>query len=146
MAGYGHFRVLSVDYQMPPDFPCPAAIDDAMTVWKAAVKMAKPENMAIFGLSIGGGTTMAMVLRARQEGLPLPATIAPVTPWSDMTKTGDSYFANDHVDNVLVSYGGLLGAAGLLYAKRARSQRPAALAYLRRSARAPAHNPDHRHP
>jgi monoterpene epsilon-lactone hydrolase len=47
--------------------------------------------------------TLAMVLRAKQEGLPLPGAIAPATPWSDMTKTGDTYFANEMVDNILVS-------------------------------------------
>ena len=36
MAAYGGFKVISVDYRMPPDFPYPAAMDDAMAVWKAA--------------------------------------------------------------------------------------------------------------
>ncbi len=42
MAGIGGFKVISVDYRMPPDFPYPAAMDDAMAVWKAAVKMQNP--------------------------------------------------------------------------------------------------------
>src|SRR5262249_50169014 len=54
MAGLGGFKVISVDYRMPPDAPYPAALDDAMTVWKAALKMADPKNMAIFGTSAGG--------------------------------------------------------------------------------------------
>ena len=83
MAGYGGYKVISVDYRMPPDFPYPAALDDAMAVWKAALTMQKPENMAIFGTSTGGGMTLAMVLRAKQEHLPLPAAIAPGSPWSE---------------------------------------------------------------
>jgi len=61
-----------------------------------------PNKLAIFGTSTGGGMTLAMVLRARAEGLPLPAATAPGTPWSDMTKTGDSYFTNEMLDNVIV--------------------------------------------
>jgi acetyl esterase/lipase len=36
-----------------------------------------PQRIAVFGTSTGGALTMALVLRARQEGLPLPAAIAP---------------------------------------------------------------------
>src|SRR5579872_2771598 len=54
MAGFGHFKIISVDYRMPPDHPDPAALNDAMAVWKAAVKMADPKKMAIFGSSAGG--------------------------------------------------------------------------------------------
>jgi len=56
------------------------------------------------------------MLRIKQAGLPLPAAIAPGTPWTDLTKTGDSYFTNEGVDNVLVSYDGWLGEAAKLYA------------------------------
>jgi acetyl esterase/lipase len=67
--------VISFDYRMPPDYPSPAAMDDAMAVWKAAIRPQGPRNMAIFGTSSGGGMTLATILRAKQEGLPLPATI-----------------------------------------------------------------------
>ena len=116
MARYGRMKVISIDYRMPPDFPYPAALDDAMAVWRELVKTNDPKKMAIFGTSTGGGMTLAMVLRAKAEKLPLPAAIAPGTPWSDMTKTGDSYFANEMVDNVLVSNDGWLGDAAKLYA------------------------------
>jgi epsilon-lactone hydrolase len=103
MAGFGHFKVLSVDYRMPPDYPYPAALDDAMTVWKAATKMAVPKNMAIFGSSAGGNLTLAMILRAKQDSLPLPSAIAPATPMSDLTNAGDSFHTNAMLDNVLVA-------------------------------------------
>lgn len=116
MAGFGKFKIISVDYRTPPDHPYPAALDDAMTVWKAAVKMADPKNMAIFGSSAGGALTLSMVLRAKQDGLPLPAAIAPGTPMSDLTGSGDSFRANAMVDNVLVAYGANCDKRAALYA------------------------------
>ena len=115
-AGYLHIKVVSVDYRMPPDYPYPAAMDDAMAVWKEVVKTNDPKRVGVFGTSTGGGMTLALVLRAKNEGLPLPAAIAPGTPWSDMTKTGDTFFTNEMLDNVLVSNDGWLGDAARLYA------------------------------
>jgi epsilon-lactone hydrolase len=115
MAGIGGFRVISVDYRMPPDHPYPAALDDAMTVWKAATKMAPPKSMAIFGSSAGGNLTLAMVLRAKQDRLPLPAAIAPGTPMSDLTLAGDSFQTNAMLDNVLVAPGANCDKRAALY-------------------------------
>ncbi len=117
MAGYGHFKVISVDYRMPPAAPYPAAMDDAMAVYKAVLASSDPSHVAVFGTSTGGGMTLALMLRAKDEGVALPAVIAPGTPWSDMTETGDSYKTNEWLDNILVSYGsGYLVHAALLYA------------------------------
>jgi acetyl esterase/lipase len=116
MAAYGGYKVIEFDYRMAPDFPYPAALDDAMAVWKAALAMQDPRRMAIIGTSAGGGLTLAMVLRAKQEGLPLPAAIAPGTPASDLTDTGDSYKTNEWLDNVLVSYEGFVRRSVVLYA------------------------------
>jgi epsilon-lactone hydrolase len=116
MAGFGHVKVISVDYRMPPEAYFPAALDDAMTVWKSVVKTTDPKNTAIFGSSAGGALTLEMVLRAKQDGLPLPAAIAPGTPMSDVTGPGDSFQANALVDNVLVSPDGFCTAAARFYA------------------------------
>jgi acetyl esterase/lipase len=116
MAGFSQMKVVSIDYRMPPDFPYPAAMDDAMAVWKAVVKREKPSRIGLFGTSTGGGMTLAMVQRAKKEGLPLPAAIAPGTPWSDLSKTGDTYFTNESIDNALGGYEPLLSAAAKLYA------------------------------
>ncbi len=116
MAGFGHFKVISVDYRMPPEAYFPAALDDAMTVYKAVLRTAKPKNVAVFGTSAGGALTLEMMLRAKQMGLPMPGAIAPGTPMSDVTKTGDSFYTNELVDNVLVSRDGFCDAATVVYA------------------------------
>jgi acetyl esterase/lipase len=116
MAGFGRYKVISVDYRLTPDFPYPAALDDAMAVYRDTLKTVAAKNIGIFGTSAGGNLALAMVLRARAEKLPQPGAIAPGTPWSDLTKTGDSYFTNDGINNVLVSNDGFWGAAAKLYA------------------------------
>jgi len=116
MAGFGHYKVISVDYVLLQKNPYTAAMDDGMEVYREALKTIKPQNIGIFGTSAGGNIALVMVLRARAEKLPLPGAIAPGTPWSDMTKTGDTYFTNDGIDNVLVSNDGFWGAAAKLYA------------------------------
>ncbi len=116
LAGLGGYKVLAVDYRMPPDAPYPAAMDDAMAGYKAVLASTDARHVAVVGTSTGGGMTLALMLRAKAEGVALPAAMAPGTPWSDLTETGDSYKTNEWVDNVLVSYSGYLGHAAALYA------------------------------
>jgi acetyl esterase/lipase len=116
MAGYGRFKVVSIDFRMAPDFPFPAPLDDAMAVYRALIGTNDPRKMAIFGSSAGGGLALSMILKAKAEGLPLPAAIAPGTPWSDLTGAGDTINAHAYVDNVLVANSGWASAAARLYA------------------------------
>lgn len=116
MAGIGKFKVVYADYRMAPDFPYPAAIDDAMAVYRELLKTVPSEKIGVFGTSTGGGMSLILALRAKAENLPLPAALATGTPWADMSKTGDTYFTNEGVDTVLVSYDGWLGDAARLYA------------------------------
>ena len=116
MAGFGQYKVISVDYRMPPEAYFPAAIDDAVTVYKAMLKTTAPKNIAFFGTSAGGALALSMVLMARAQGLPIPGAIAPGTPMSDVTKRGDSFHTNEMVDNILVSRDGFCHAATLIYA------------------------------
>src|SRR5215207_2754441 len=116
MAGFAGYKVISVDYRMPPDFPFPAALDDAVAVYRELLKTTKPENIGIFGASAGGSLTLTTLLRARMESLPMPGAIAPRTPTVDLTKTGDSLFTNAFVDNVVGTQDGFIRATAFLYA------------------------------
>ena len=117
MAGFSHMKVIAVDYRMPPEAYFPAALDDAMAVYKAAAGMVPPANLGVFGSSAGGALTLEMMLRAKAEGLPMPGAIAPGTPMSDATQGGDTFVTNALVDNVLVSPAGFCDAATRFYAK-----------------------------
>ena len=109
-------RVLSVDYRMPPKHPYPAAINDVVAVWQSLLGDRDRGSMAIGGTSAGGNLALATVLRLKELGLPLPAAVMASTPWADLSKTDDSYFTNEGLDRVLVSYDGPLAAAAQAYA------------------------------
>ena len=127
MAGLGHYKVISVDYRMPPEAYFPGALDDAMTVYKAELKNSDSKHIAVFGTSAGGALVLEMMLRAKQLGLPMPGAIAPGTPMSDVTKTGDSFYTNEQVDNVLVSPQRFLPRRRRGLRPRPRPRRPTAL-------------------
>jgi acetyl esterase/lipase len=116
MAGLGHFKVISVDYRMPPEAYFPGALEDAMTVYKKAIKMTAPKKVGVLGTSAGGALALEMMLRAKSAGLPIPGAISSGTPMSDVTKTGDSFYTNEMVDNVLVSRDGFCDSAVKVYA------------------------------
>jgi monoterpene epsilon-lactone hydrolase len=116
MAGLGGFKVISVDYRMPPDFPFPAAQDDSVAVYRELLKTTGAKHIGIFGASAGGSLTITTLLRAKMENLPMPGAIAPGTPTVDLTKTGDSLYVNEMVDNVLGTQDGFIRATALLYA------------------------------
>jgi len=109
-------QVISIDYRMPPSDPFPAALDDAVAVYRELIESQSPQSIALGGTSAGGGLALATVHRFRDLDLPLPGAIYAGTPWSDITKTGDTLFTNEGLDRVLVTYDGLLGAAARLYA------------------------------
>jgi acetyl esterase/lipase len=116
MAGISRMPVISVDYRMPPTAYFPAALDDAMTVYRAALRTTRPKDIGVFGSSAGGALTLEMMLRAKQGRLPLSGALAVGTPMADETGHGDSHQTNALVDNVLVSPSGFCTAAARFYA------------------------------
>jgi acetyl esterase/lipase len=104
---------VAVDYRMPPDHPYPAPLDDCVAIYRALLRGHRPEEIIVGGGSAGGNLAAALILRARDEGLPLPAAAVLVTPELDLTESGDTFRTNMGVDNVLTRS---LMPANLLYA------------------------------
>lgn len=94
-------RFWSVDYRLPPDHPYPAPLDDCLDAYRALLQAYRPENIIVGGGSAGGNLAAAMILRARDEGLPLPGGAVLVTPELDLTESGDSFQANLGLDSAL---------------------------------------------
>lgn len=88
--------VLTVDYRVAPEFPYPAALEDAVASYKWLIeeKRYAPEKIVVAGDSAGGGLTLALMLYLRDHGIPLPAGVIVMSPWTDLTCSGESYTTN----------------------------------------------------
>jgi acetyl esterase/lipase len=102
----------AVDYRMPPLHPYPAALDDCLAIYRRALNEGSPDNVFVGGASAGGNLAAALLLRAKDEGLPMPAALVLLSPEVDLTESGDSFHTNLGIDHVL----GLLMNVNLLYA------------------------------
>lgn len=111
-AKYG-MRVWELDYRMPPDHPYPAAVDDCLSAYRLLLKDHDAKNIVVGGVSAGGNLAAALILRARDEGLPIPSAAVLLTPGMDLSSSGDTAQTNRGVDTVL---GGSDGASLALYA------------------------------
>jgi epsilon-lactone hydrolase len=100
------------DYRMPPLNPYPDPLDDCLAVYRALLEQRRPDDIFVGGGSAGGNLAAALVVRARDEGLPLPAALVLISPEVDLTESGDSFNTNLGIDNVL----GSLMQTNLLYA------------------------------
>jgi epsilon-lactone hydrolase len=84
-------RTVILDHRLAPEQPFPAALDDAVTAYRALVADgADPRRMAVLGESSGGGLVLAMLLKLRDEGFHLPAAAVALSPWTDLALTGNS--------------------------------------------------------
>lgn len=101
LAGDLGVHVWSVDYRAPPDHPYPASLDDCLSAYRALLEIRSPQEIVVGGASAGANLAAALVLRARDEGLPLPAGCVLHTPALDMTNSGDSFQTNKGLDAVL---------------------------------------------
>lgn len=94
-------RTFSVNYRAPPDFPYPTPVDDVLSVYKELLRSTSPQNIAIQGESAGGNIAAAVVLKARDQNLPMPAMVILGSAGLDLTRSGDSHTVNEGLDLAL---------------------------------------------
>jgi len=105
----------SVDYRMPPKHPYPAALDDCLAVYRRLLEERSPQDIFVGGASAGGNLAAALMLRAKDEGLTMPAGLVLRTPEVDLTESGDTFRTLNGIDNALQP----LMQTNLLYANGA---------------------------
>ena len=84
-------KVISVLYRLAPEHPFPAAVDDAVAVYKELLKTYKPQNIGIYGTSAGAILTPEVAAKLRQLGLPLPGALGVFSGMGDFSQPGDSH-------------------------------------------------------
>lgn len=88
-------RALLFGYRLAPEHPFPAALEDAQAAYRHLLAQGYSSQRIVFaGDSAGGGLCLATLLALRDQGLPLPAGAAVLSPWVDLACTGESYTTN----------------------------------------------------
>lgn len=94
--------VLSFDYRLAPENPYPAATEDAMQVWNYLMLLGYgARDVILAGDSAGGNLALSLTLKLKEEGRLLPRGLVLMSPWTDLTSSGQSYQAKAEIDPVL---------------------------------------------
>lgn len=94
--------VLAFDYRLAPEDPFPAAIEDGQAAWDYLMRLGfGARDVILAGDSAGGNLSLVLCLRLREEGRLLPGAILLMSPWTDMTMTGESMLERAEIDPAL---------------------------------------------
>lgn len=99
LAWIARTRVVAIDYRLAPENPYPAAVEDAVAAYEALLAGgADPRTLFVAGDSAGGGLTLLTLLELKRRGVPQPAGAICLSPYTDLTWSGESWRANTAYD------------------------------------------------
>jgi acetyl esterase/lipase len=99
-------RLVTVDYRLAPEHPHPAAIEDAVAAYQGLLDGgAPPSKIAFTGESAGAGLAAAALVAINHAGLPQPTAAVLMSPWADLTLSGDSISGKAAIDPALTPEG-----------------------------------------
>lgn len=97
-----NLRCLNIEYRLAPEHPFPAALEDSIESYKWLLSQGfDPKKIIIGGESAGGGLTVAILLKLIELELPLPAAGVLMSPWADLTGSGESIIKNQRFEPLI---------------------------------------------
>src|SRR5712691_3743994 len=99
-------KAVTVDYRLAPEHPYPAAVEDAQAAYEGLLGQGiDPGQIALAGESAGGGLAVATLHALRDAGTPLPSCAFLMSPYADLTLSGDTIAEKREVDPILTPDG-----------------------------------------
>jgi acetyl esterase/lipase len=99
-------KAITLEYRLAPEHPYPAAVEDARAAYEGLLAQGiAPGQIALAGESAGGGLAVALLLALREAGVPLPSCAYLMSPYVDLTLSGETLATKQEVDPVLTPDG-----------------------------------------
>ena len=93
------WETLCFEYRLAPEHPYPAAVEDALRVWNYLMYQGYgARDVTVAGDSAGGNLALVLLHRLKAEGRQLPKRLVLLSPWTDMTASGESYTQRAQLD------------------------------------------------